>query len=127
MTTKIFVHLVEDDEAARDSLAFLLRAARYSVQTFASAHEYLAFDGLDPPDCVITDLRMPGTGGLELIRLLRERGNAVPVVVITGDGESDVVDAARGVGAYAVVHKPFDDERLLETVDAAVASRAPQD
>lgn len=122
MAGGLFIHLVEDDDAARDSLAFLLRAARYSVQTFSSAHEYLSLQAPEPPDCVITDLRMPGAGGLELIRLLRERGSHVPVVVITGDGDAGISDAAYRVGAYAVLYKPFDDERMLATVAAAAES-----
>jgi two-component system response regulator FixJ len=121
----LVIHIVEDDEGARDSLAFLLNAAEYGVETFESALDYLdSAPASAAPACIITDLRMPGPGGLELIRLLRERGNHTPVIVITGHGDASLADEAMRAGAHGFVEKPFDDERLLSMVATAIAMRA---
>jgi two-component system response regulator FixJ len=117
------IHIVEDDSAARDSLAFLLRTADYSVEEFASALEYLDADPMTAPSCIVTDLRMPGPGGLELIRRLRQRGDTCPVVVITGHGDTRLAEEALKTGAHGFIEKPFDDERLLSTIATAVAIR----
>jgi two-component system response regulator FixJ len=114
---------VEDDDGARDSLAFLLRTAEYSVQAFSSALDYLDGQQAADPACIITDLRMPGPGGLEFIRLLRQRGNHSPVIVITGHGDANLAEEAIRTGAHDFIEKPFEDERLLSVI-AAVVTRS---
>jgi two-component system response regulator FixJ len=119
----VIIHIVEDDEAARDSLAFLLRTSDYSVEEFASALDYLNADLTTEPSCIVTDLRMPGPGGLELIRRLRQRSNLCPVIVITGHGDIHLAEEAFRTGAYDFIEKPFDDERLLSVIATAIAVR----
>src|SRR5271170_5907611 len=114
------VYVIDDDEAMRESLAFLLRAARIEVRSYASASEFL--DAL--PDtrssCVITDVRMPGMSGIDLLRRLRELKIGVPVIVITGHGDVPLAVEAMKVGASDFLEKPFDDEVLLASVRSAL-------
>ena len=120
---KGMVHIIDDDEALRESLAFLLRTARIEVESFASATAFL--DTL--PDtrlsCVITDVRMPGLSGIDLLRRLRELKIEVPVIVITGHGDVPLAVEAMKVGAMDFLEKPFDDEVLLASVRSALRRR----
>jgi two-component system response regulator FixJ len=120
---KGMVHIIEDDEALRESLAFLLRTAQIEVESFASATAFL--DTL--PDtrlsCVITDVRMPGLSGIDLLRRLRELKIEVPVIVITGHGDVPLAVEAMKVGAMDFLEKPFDDEVLLASVRSALRRR----
>jgi two-component system response regulator FixJ len=120
---KGMVHIIDDDEALRESLAFLLRTARIEVESFASATAFL--DTL--PDtrlsCVITDVRMPGLSGIDLLRRLRELKIEVPVIVITGHGDVPLAVEAMKVGAMDFLEKPFDDEVLLASVRLALRRR----
>ena len=117
------VHIIDDDDGLRESLAFLLRTARIEVESFASATAFL--DAL--PDtrlsCVITDVRMPGLSGIELLRRLRELKIEVPVIVITGHGDVPLAVEAMKVGATDFLEKPFDDEVLLASVRSALRWR----
>src|SRR5215831_9301960 len=91
------VHVVDDDEAVRQSLAFLLRTAQIEVKTYDSAVAFLR----NPPasGCVITDVRMPEVSGIDLLRRLREQQNAMPVIVITGHGDVPLAVEAMKLGA----------------------------
>jgi two-component system, LuxR family, response regulator FixJ len=114
------VHVIDDDEASRQSLAFLLQTAQLEVQTYASAAVFL-----DPlPDisssCIITDVRMPGMSGIDLLRRLKELNIAVPVIVITGHGDVPMAVEAMKIGAADFLEKPFDDEVLLASVRSAL-------
>jgi two-component system response regulator FixJ len=117
------VHIIDDDDGLRESLAFLLRTARIEVESFASATAFL--DAL--PDtrlsCVITDVRMPGLSGIDLLRRLRELKIEVPVIVITGHGDVPLAVEAMKVGATDFLEKPFDDEVLLASVRSALRWR----
>jgi two-component system response regulator FixJ len=117
---KAIVHVIDDDEAIRQSLAFLLQAAKLEVKTYSSAMAFL--DAL--PDtawsCVITDVRMPGMSGVDLLRRLKELKIAVPVIVITGHGDVALAVEAMKVGAVDFLEKPFDDEVLLASVQSAL-------
>ena len=117
---KGIVHVIDDDEALRESLAFLLRTANIEVRTYASAVAFL--DAL--PDarasCVITDVRMPGMSGIELLRRLQELKIAMPVIVITGHGDVPLAVEAMKIGALDFLEKPFDDEVLLTSVRSAL-------
>ena len=117
---KGIVHVIDDDEALRESLAFLLRTANIEVRTYPSAVAFL--DAL--PDarasCVITDVRMPGMSGIDLLRRLQELKIGMPVIVITGHGDVPLAVEAMKIGALDFLEKPFDDEVLLTSVRSAL-------
>jgi two-component system response regulator FixJ len=117
---KAIVHVIDDDEAIRQSLAFLLQAAKLEVKTYSTAMAFL--DAL--PDaasgCVITDVRMPGMSGVELLRRLKEIKISVPVIVITGHGDVALAVEAMKAGAVDFLEKPFDDDVLLASVQSAL-------
>jgi two-component system response regulator FixJ len=121
--TEALIHVIDDDEAARDSLQFLLVAARLPVKTHDSALEFLkALPSLDVA-CIITDVRMPDLSGIDLLRHLREMGMAVPVIVITGHADVPLAVGAMKFGAVDFLEKPFDDEILIASVRAALGGR----
>ncbi len=118
--TQRVVHIIDDDEALRESLAFLLRTAKLEVKSFDSAKTFL--DAL--PDeslaCVITDVRMPDMSGIDLLRRLKERKVGVPVIVVTGHGDIALAVEAMKIGAADFFEKPFNDDLLLASVHAAL-------
>jgi len=114
------VHVVDDDEAMRHSLAFLLGSARIAVRTHESAAAFLDALGDATPGCVITDVSMPGISGIELLRRLGQRGVALPVIVITGHGDVPLAVEAMKLGAVEFLEKPFDDDVLLAAVKSAL-------
>jgi two-component system, LuxR family, response regulator FixJ len=117
---KDVVHVIDDDEASRQSLAFLLQTAKIDVQTHASAAIFLdQLPGLSA-DCIITDVRMPGLSGIDLLRRLRELDIAAPVIVMTGHGDVPLAVEAMKIGAVDFFEKPFDDEALLASVRSAL-------
>src|ERR1700693_3218122 len=118
------VHVIDDDEALRDSLAFLLRTADLEVMSHASAAAFLDVLPLSGLSCIITDVRMPGLSGIDLLRRVRELGVEVPVIVITGHGDVPLAVEAMGFGAGDFLEKPFDDEILLRSVRAALRQQA---
>lgn len=113
------VYVIEDDEAMRDSLSFLLSTAGIAVESFESASAFLASERRSA-DCIVTDVRMPGISGIELLQELRARGSTVPVIVITGHGDIAMAVAAMKIGASDFFEKPFDDQKFMEAIDAAV-------
>jgi two-component system response regulator FixJ len=116
------VHVIDDDEALRDSLTFLLRTARLDVLSYPSATAFL--EALPANlSCVITDVRMPGMSGIDLLRRLRERKISVPVIVITGHGDIPLAVEAMRIGAIDFLEKPFDDEVLIASVKAALRQK----
>ena len=117
---KAFVHVIDDDEAVRQSLAFLLGTAGLEVRTYDSATAFLDALPNVVAGCVITDVRMPVVGGLELLRRLRKLKLAVPVIVITGHGDVPLAVEAMKIGAADFLEKPFDDEALLASVRSAL-------
>jgi two-component system response regulator FixJ len=119
----LVVHVIDDDDASRQSLAFLLQAAEIDVRTYASATIFLDLAPKLGWSCVITDVRMPGMSGIELLRRLKELDVDVPVIVITGHGDVPLAVEAMKVGAVDFLEKPFDDEVLLSSVRSALAQR----
>jgi two-component system, LuxR family, response regulator FixJ len=117
------VHVIDDDEALRDSLTFLLRTARLEVQSYPSATAFLEALPEANLSCVITDVRMPGMSGIDLLRHLRERKISVPVIVITGHGDIPLAVEAMRIGAIDFLEKPFDDEVLIASVKAALRQK----
>jgi two-component system, LuxR family, response regulator FixJ len=117
---KAVVHVIDDDEASRQSLAFLLQTAKIDAQTHASAAIFLdRLPGLSA-GCIITDVRMPGLSGIDLLRRLRELNIAAPVIIITGHGDVPLAVEAMKIGAADFFEKPFDDEALLASVRSAL-------
>jgi two-component system response regulator FixJ len=123
---KAIVHVIDDDEAMRESLAFLLATVGMEVRTYASAVAFLAVAPTVEAGCVITDVRMPELSGVELLRRLRELKLSVPVIVITGHGDVPLAVQAMKMGALDFLEKPFDDEVLLASVRTALG-RLEQD
>lgn len=116
------VHVIDDDEALRDSVAFLLGTAGFAVRLYDSAQTFLRQLRDIEPGCVLTDIRMPGMDGLELLRLLRETGQAIAVIVMTGHGDVPLAVRAMKLGAVDFIEKPFEDEIMIDTVRAALAA-----
>jgi two-component system response regulator FixJ len=114
------VHVIDDDDAMRDSLEFLLRAAKIDVRTYDSATAFLNAIPDGAAGCVITDVRMPGLSGIDLLRQLKARGSTIPVIVITGHGDIQLAVEAMKIGAFDFLEKPFGDEALLVSVRAAI-------
>jgi two-component system, LuxR family, response regulator FixJ len=118
------VHVIDDDEALRDSLAFLLRTADLEVVSYSSVAAFLELLPLKGLACIITDVRMPGLSGIDLLRRVRELGIEVPVIVITGHGDVPLAVEAMRFGAVDFLEKPFDDEILLQSVRSALRQQA---
>ena len=114
------VHVIDDDEAVRQSLAFLLGTAGIEVQTYDSAVAFLKVAAEVKPGCVITDVRMPELSGIDLLRRLKELKLELPVIVITGHGDVPLAVEAMKIGAADFLEKPFDDEVLLASVRSAL-------
>src|SRR5262245_24473885 len=114
------VHIIDDDDALRESLAFLLSTVRIEVVTYASAAAFMEAMPGAKVSCVITDVRMPGMSGIDLLKRLREMKIDVPVIVITGQGDVPLAVEAMKIGAIDFLEKPFDDEVLLASVKAAI-------
>jgi two-component system response regulator FixJ len=120
------VHIIDDDEALRESLAFLLRTAKFEVKSFDSAKAFL--EALPDPSltCVITDVRMPDLSGIELLKRLKELKLGVPVIVITGHGDIALAVEDMKIGAADFLEKPFNDDLLLASVYAALDRQRDQ-
>ncbi|RAK65424.1 DNA-binding response regulator [Phenylobacterium kunshanense] len=119
-TAERTVYVVDDDDAARDSLVMLLKSDGLLAKGFASAHDFLATFDPEARGCIVSDLRMPGMDGIELIRELRSVGCILPVIVITGHADvSRAVDAMKA-GASDFIEKPFESEQLLRVIRACL-------
>ena len=110
---------MDDDPAMRDSLRLLLEASGFVVRTFDSAGALLAASPTGP-GCVLTDVRMPDIDGLALLRRLREEGNSLPVIVMTGQGDIAIAVQAMKAGAVDFLEKPFEDTLLFEAIGRAL-------
>jgi len=120
MTPDNLVHVIDDDDAVRESLSFLLRTARMEVRTYESAAAFLSGLANVRSGCIITDVRMPEISGVDLLRRLKELGVGIPVIVITGHGDVQLAVEAMKIGAVDFIEKPFDDELLLTAVKSAL-------
>jgi len=121
MADAIHVALVDDDAAVRDSLQLFLTRRQCKVTCFETAEQFLkARDGYESFDCIVTDVRMPGVSGLELVNYLIDRGWIRPIIVITGHGDVDMAVSAVKAGAVDFIEKPFDETRLLASIRDAV-------
>ena len=117
---KSIVHVIDDDEAVRQALAFQLGSAGMEVRTYESAAVFLEVAPTVQTGCIITDVRMPELSGIDLLRRLRELKLAVPVIVITAHGDIPLAVEAMRLGAVDFLEKPFEDDVLLTSVRSAL-------
>ena len=115
------VYIIDDDDAVRDSLDLLLSAAGFETISFDCAESFLAAPRKAAGGCLLSDIRMPGMSGLELMEAMHARGAACPVVLITGHGDVPMAVEAMKRGAHDFIEKPFDDQRLIAAVASALA------
>jgi len=120
-------HVIDDDEALRDSLSFLLSSVDIPVVTYASATEFLKVLPEISTGCIVTDIRMPGMSGIELLRHLKQGGSPLQVIVITGHGDVPLAVEAMRLGAADFIEKPFDDEVFIASVRTAIARQKQED
>lgn len=113
-------HIVDDDEAIRDSLSWLLRSRGVVARTWASGEEFLAGAGDEARGCIVLDVRMDGISGIEVHEQLLARGCTTPVLFLTGHGDVPMAVAALKKGAYDFVEKPFNDNELVDRIIAAM-------
>jgi two-component system response regulator FixJ len=116
----VVVHIVDDEEAVRSSLAFLLTSSGFAARTHASATAFLEVAKSIHNGCLITDLRMPDIDGVELLRRLKQADALLPAIVITGHGDVQMAVEAMKNGALDFIEKPFSDEVLLESIRRVV-------
>jgi two-component system response regulator FixJ len=114
------VYVVDDDDAVRDSLEFMLSAAGFAVKTYDSGSAFLAALPRAKSACVITDVRMPGLSGIDLLVRLKELGIGVPVIVMTGHGDVPLAVEAMKIGAADFFEKPFDGDKIVAAVRIAL-------
>jgi two-component system, LuxR family, response regulator FixJ len=117
MHDRLHVALIDDDAAVLDALRYYLARQSIRTSTFQAARDFLeALDRHEQFDCVVSDVRMPGMSGLDLMKYLNERGYAGPVILITGHGDVDMAVGAIKNGAFDFIEKPFDEARLLTSI-----------
>ena len=119
MTDRRMIHIVDDEEAIRRSAGFMLKTSGYAVSTYASGDTFLQAAKDAEPGCVLLDVRMPSMDGLEVQKIMAERGIAMPVVVLTGHGDITVAVRAMKGGAVDFIEKPFEKAVLLTAITAA--------
>ncbi|QHO75599.1 DNA-binding response regulator [Bradyrhizobium sp. CCBAU 051011] len=120
MARKGKVYVIDDDEAMRDSLQFLLDSADFEVSLFDSAQTFLDRLSTIEFGCVVSDIRMPGVDGIELLRRIKASRATLPVIIMTGHGDIPLAVEAMKLGAVDFLEKPFEDERLVAWIDAAL-------
>jgi two-component system response regulator FixJ len=114
------IHIVDDEESVRSSLAFLLEIAGFATRTYASADALLArVDALED-GCIVTDLRMPEVNGVELLRRLRAAGTDIPAIVVTGHADVQMAVEAIRHGAFDFIEKPFSDATIIGSLHRAM-------
>jgi two-component system response regulator FixJ len=126
--TTIHIAMIDDDEAILDSLRLYFAQQAVETTCFLSAGDFLAAVGHEQRfDCIVSDVRMPGMSGLDLVHHLKQRDVDVPIVLITGHGDVDMAVAAIKVGAFDFIEKPFDEARLLTSIRNAVEKGRERD
>lgn len=116
------VHVIDDDDGLREALAFLLDVNGIEARFYASANAFL--EALPIADgCILTDIRMPGLTGLDLVRELKRRGSVTPVIVMTGHGDVPLAVEAMKAGVADFIEKPFDDDHLIGSLRSALAAQ----
>ncbi len=124
MSKKISIALVDDDDAVLDSLRLYFATTGHDVACFIDAASLLtALNSGLKPDCIVSDIRMPGLSGLDLQGELSIRNTPIPLILITGHGDIEMAVTAIKAGAHDFIEKPFDEQRLLASIEAAVSQR----
>lgn len=126
MSQEPIVYIVDDDEAMRTSLKWLIESVGLRVLTFASAQAFLAADAPSHAGCLVVDVRMPGMSGLDLQAHLAKRDCRLPVIIITGHGDVAMAVRAMKAGALDFIEKPFNDETLLNSIQRGLDLDATQ-
>ncbi|HTQ83742.1 MAG TPA: response regulator FixJ [Pseudolabrys sp.] len=124
MPHEAIIYVIDDDDAVRQSLEFLLKTAGITVRGFESAKAFLEILPEIHSGCIITDVRMPEVTGIDLLRRVKELELDIPVIVITGHGDVALAVEAMKIGAVDFLEKPFDDDLLLAAVRSALNSEA---
>jgi two-component system response regulator FixJ len=125
MPNKGKIYVIDDDEAMRDSLNFLLESAGFSVTLFESAQNFLdVLPGLEF-GCVVSDVRMPGIDGIEMLKRLKAGQSTFPILIMTGHGDVPLAVEAMKLGAVDFLEKPFEDDRLIGMIEAAIRQAEP--
>jgi two-component system response regulator FixJ len=125
MSGKAKIYVIDDDAAMRDSLSFLLEAAGFDVALFETAVKFLdALPGLEF-GCVVSDVRMPGLDGMELLKRMKSGQSPFPVVIMTGHGDIPLAVEAMKLGAVDFLEKPFEDDRLIGMIETAIRRGEP--
>jgi two-component system response regulator FixJ len=125
MPEKLKVYVIDDDEAMRDSLQFLLESSGFDVTLFETAQAFLdALPGL-AFGCVVSDVRMPGIDGIELLKRMKAARSSYPIVIMTGHGDVPMAVETMKLGAIDFLEKPFEDERLTTMIESAIRQAAP--
>ena len=112
------IFAIDDDASMREALSRLFRSVRMRARIFASGEEFLAFERPDAPACLVLDVRLPGSSGLELQRELADAG--IPIIFITGHGDIPMSVEAMKAGAVEFLTKPFRDQVLLDAIQQAI-------
>lgn len=124
MPAEALVYVIDDDPAMRDSLDFLLESAGLKARLFDSAVSFLEALPSLGPGCIVSDVRMPGLDGIELLKRLRATGKSLPIIIMTGHGDIPLAVEAMKLGAIDFIEKPFEDERLIGTIRVAIGGAA---
>ncbi|WOH80140.1 response regulator FixJ [Bradyrhizobium sp. BEA-2-5] len=124
MTTRRTILVIDDDPAMRDSLAFLLDVNGFAVTSYETATDFLDHLAGSTVDCIVSDIRMPGMSGLELVRKLKADAVACPVILMTGHGDVALAVEAMKAGAVDFIEKPFEDEALLRAIGEALQTQS---
>jgi two-component system response regulator FixJ len=124
MQPEPIIYVIDDDDAVRQSLEFLLRTAGFTVRSFESAKAFLENIPQLGSSCIITDVRMPDISGIDLLRRVKELDADVPVIMITGHGDISLAVEAMKIGATDFLEKPFDDDQLLAALRSTLSRDA---
>jgi FixJ family two-component response regulator len=116
------IAIVDDDEPLREALGSLIKAAGFSVRTFASAEEFVAREDSDRTACLVLDVRLPGMSGIELQKRLIETNSRLPIVFITGHGDASLRDSLMRAGAAGFLYKPVRSDALLKEICKALGA-----
>jgi two-component system response regulator FixJ len=119
------VYVIDDDEAMRDSLNFLLDAAHFNVTLFETALKFLDVLPSLEFGCVVSDVRMPGLDGIEFLKRMKAGHSRFPIVIMTGHGDVPLAVEAMKLGAVDFLEKPFEDDRLIGMIEAAMRQMEP--
>lgn len=119
-TERLLLSVVDDDEMLRESLPDLLREFGFAARAFSSGQDFLSSDYVGDTRCLILDVAMPGMSGLDLQRELKRRGQAIPIIFITGQKDEETRKQAFRQGAVKFLYKPFSDSDLLDAVNVAL-------